>query len=110
MSLTVDNLKKFASYTAMEQKLGHRDNKFFEIDSGTRDYLNKTYGFHFDDQNNRRSTSNFDRTIATRMFDPLNSSLKGTQSMKWSQSGGFLTPNGGKNITRQYNMALRLIK
>lgn len=55
----------------------------------------------------KRSVTNFDRSVASRLFDRTNKTLKDNQSYRLSQSGFF--PNHS-NTSKEFNMALRLIR
>lgn len=107
MSLTTDNLKKFANIANMSQKLAEKTSQFFEIDDKTKKYLSSNFNLHIDDSNMKRSVTNFDRTVASRLFDKTNKSLKDNQSYRMSQSGFFPHhPTGSK----EFNMALKIIR
>lgn len=108
MKLTTDNLRKFAYLSEMNRKLGDKSEEFLEIDDSARNYLKTNYGFHFDSTNLNRSTTNFDRTVASREFDTKNRLLKTSQLSRMTQSG-FMT-NKIKNFNREYNLALKLVK
>lgn len=56
----------------------------------------------------KNSLSDFGRTFASRQFDTRNSLLKTSQAWRMSQSG-FLTGQI-KSFSREYNMALKLLK
>lgn len=55
----------------------------------------------------KRSVTNFDRTVATKLFDRTNKSLKESQSYRLTQSGFF--PNHS-NTSKEFNMALKIIR
>jgi len=55
----------------------------------------------------KRSVTNFDRTVASRIFDKTNKSLKDNLTYRMSQSGFFPHhPPGNK----EFNMALKIIR
>ncbi len=56
----------------------------------------------------KRSTTNFDRTYATRQFDQTNKSLRDSQAFRMTQSA--FTTSQKKNINKEFNMALKIIK
>ena len=60
-----------------------------------------------DDSNMKRSMTNFDRSVASRMFDKTNASLKMSHINRLTQSG-FFPSNGSKS--KEFNMALRIIR
>ena len=107
MSLTTDNLRKFANIASMTQKLSNKSSEFFEIDDNAKKYLSSTFNLHIDDSNMKRSVTNFDRTVASRIFDRTNKSLKDSQTYRVSQSGFF--PNHS-TTSKEFNMALKLIR
>lgn len=107
MSLTTDNLKKFANIANMSQKLAGKSNQFFQIDDSTKKYLSSNFNLHIDDSNIKRSVTNFDRTVASRLFDRTNKSLKDSQTYRLSQSGFF--PHH-PTASKEFNMALKLIR
>ena len=111
MKLTTDNLKKFANLSEMSQRLGNKSTDFLEIDEGAKQYLQESLGLHFDSTNMKRSTTNFDRTVATRQFDQTNKSLKDSHIMRLTQTAGsgFFSTKA-KQFTREYNIALRLVR
>lgn len=89
MSLTTDNLKKFANMTDMSFKLANRSQEFFDIDNKARQFLSTNFNIQMDDSNYKRSMTNFDRTVASRIFDRTNQSLKNSHSIRMTQSGFF---------------------
>ncbi len=55
----------------------------------------------------KRSVTNFDRIVASRLFDRTNKSLKYNQTSRMSQSGFYPHyPSGNK----EFNMALKIIR
>ena len=61
-----------------------------------------------DDNNFKRSITNFDKTVASRMFDKTNKSLRESHGMRLSQSGFF---NGHATTnSKEFNMALRILR
>jgi hypothetical protein len=91
MSLTTDNLKKFANMAELTSKLAGKTQEFFNID----------------DSNLKRSMTNFDRSVASRAFDRTNQSLKDSHNIRMTQSGFF---PGRSTNSKEFNMALRIIK
>jgi regulator of replication initiation timing len=89
MSLTADNLKRFSNLSEMSQKLSGKTQEFFDIDENTRRFLSSNFDLHIDDANMKRSVTNFDRTVATKLFNKTNQSLKESHSYRMTQSGGF---------------------
>lgn len=110
MSLTTDNLKKFAHLSDMNQKLSNAPQEFLQIDEKTREYLKSDFGFHFNQSRNpmQNSLTDFGRTYASKQFDTKNSLLRTSQISRMSQSG-FLTGQI-KSFNREYNMALKIVK
>ena len=49
-----------------------------------------------DDSNFKRSMTNFDRTVASKMFDRTNKSLKDSHLFRMTQSGTFGHTCSGK--------------
>jgi hypothetical protein len=47
MTLTTDNLKKFAHLTEMNKKLLNASDDLLEIDEKTKNYLKNDFGFYF---------------------------------------------------------------
>jgi regulator of replication initiation timing len=76
MSLTSDNLKRFSNFSDTSQKLQGKNQEFFEIDDNARRYLETNFDLHVEDGNLKRSVTNFDRTVDTKMFNKTNQSLK----------------------------------
>lgn len=69
-----------------------KSNDFLMIDDNARKYLRDTMGLHLDDSNMKRSTTNFDRSVASKMFNRSNQSLKVshmTQSNFFGSSKSF---------------------
>jgi len=91
----------------MSFKLGNKSQDFFEIDPNTRQYLSSTFNIHIDDSNMKRSMTGFDRSVASKLFDRTNKSLKESYNMRFSQSGFF---NGHSSTSKEFNMALRCLK
>ena len=89
MSLTSDNLKRLTNVSEMSYKLGNKTQDFFDIDPKTRQYLSSTFNIHIDDGNMKRSMTGLDRSVASRMFDRTNKTLKDSHSMRFSQSGFY---------------------
>ena len=110
MSLTSDNLKKFARLTEMNQKLSHASDDLLDIDEKTKSFLQTDFGLHFNSARDpmQNSLTDFGRTFASRQFDSRNGVLKNSQMTRMTQSG-FLS-NKVKSFNREYNMALRLVK
>lgn len=107
MSLTTDNLKKFANMAELTSKLAGKTQEFFNIDDRTREYLSSNFNIHIDDSNLKRSMTNFDRSVASRAFDRTNQSLKDSHNIRMTQSGFF---PGRSTNSKEFNMALRIIK
>ncbi len=61
-------------------------------------YLTENFGLHFDSSNMKRSTTNFDRTFATRQFDQTNKSLRDSQAFRMTQSA--FTSSQKKSINK----------
>ena len=59
-----------------------------------------------DDSNMKRTMTNFDRTVASKMFDRSNKSLKDSHLFRMTQSGTFGHSCAGK----EFNMALRILR
>lgn len=110
MSLTSDNLKKFARLNEMNQKLSQAPDEFLDIDEKTKSFLRTDYGFHFNSARDpmKNSLTDFGRSYASREFDLRNNTLKNSQMSRMTQSG-FLT-NKVRSFNREYNMALKLVK
>ena len=89
MSLTSDNLKRLNNVSDMNYRLGNKSQEFFDIDPKARQYLSTTFNIHVDDNNMKRSMTGFDRSVASKMFDRTNKSLKDSHNMRFSQSGFF---------------------
>lgn len=106
MSLTSDNLKRFSNLSEMSQKLAGKTQEFFDIDENARRYLSSNFDLHIDDSNLKRSVTNFDRTVATKMFNNTNQSLKDSRSYKLTQSGFYQTQTGNK----EFNLALKIVR
>ena len=106
MSLTTDNLRKLSRMSDMEHKLSARGQEFFDIDDRARSFLQSEFNLHIDDSNFKRSTTNFDRTVATRAFDRTNQSLRDSQRYRLSQSGFLPT----RRHSKEFNMALQEIR
>lgn len=87
MSLTSDNLKKFSHLADMTAKLAGKTQDFFEIDENARRYLQSGFDLHIDDSNMKRSVTGFDRSVATRLFDRTNKSLRDSNGFRTAQSG-----------------------
>lgn len=107
MSLTSDNLKRLNNVSDMSYRLGNKSQDFFEIDPKTRQYLSSTFNIHMDDSNMKRSMTGLDRSVASRMFDRTNKSLKDSYNLRMTQSGFF---NGHASTSKEFNMALRCLK
>lgn len=60
-----------------------------------------------ENSNLKRSVTNFDRTVATKMFNKTNQSLKESHSYRFSQSGFF--PDRLSN-GKEFNMALKIVR
>ena len=54
----------------------------------------------------KRSMTNFDKTVASKMFDKGNKTLKDSHSFRMTQSGTFGHTFSGK----EFNMALRIVR
>jgi len=106
MSLTADNLKKFSNLADMSSKLAGKTQDFFEIDENARRYLQTGFDLHLDDSNMKRSVTGFDRSVATRMFDRTNKSLRDSNGFRMAQTG-FSRSTG---FNKEFNMALRIVK
>ena len=89
MSLTSDNLKRLTNMSDMSFKLANKTQEFFNIDDKTRQYLSKDFNIHMNDDNLKRSMTNFDRSVASRLFDRTNQSLKDNHSQRLTQSNFF---------------------
>lgn len=76
MSLTSDNLKRFSNLSEMSQRLAGKTQQFFDIDDNARRYIENNFDLHIDETNLKRSVTNFDRTIASKMFNRTNQNLK----------------------------------
>lgn len=48
MSLTSDNLRRFANAAEMSQKLSGKSQQFFEIDNRAKQYLSSTFNIQVD--------------------------------------------------------------
>jgi hypothetical protein len=48
MQLTSDNLKKFAILAETSSRLAQKPLDFLKIDEGTKDFIKKDFGLHFD--------------------------------------------------------------
>jgi hypothetical protein len=107
MSLTSDNLKRLSNISDMNYKLGGKGQEFFDIDESTRKYLSSTFNVHMDDSNIKRTMTNFDRTVASKMFDRSGKSMKDSHAIRMSQSGFFPSAVGG---SKEFNLALRLVR
>lgn len=110
MSLTADNLKKFARLSEMSQKLSNAPDEILDIDEKTKSFLQTDFGFHFSSARDpmQNSLSDFGRTFASREFDTRNGTLKNSQLSRMTQSG-FLS-NKVKSFNKEYNMALKIVK
>lgn len=108
MSLTTDNLKKFSNFSVMSQRLANKTTDFLEIDDNAKKFLQDSFDLHFDDSNYKRSTTNFDRTVASKMFDKTNQSLKNSQTFRMTQSG--LWGKRTSSFNKEYNMSLKILK
>lgn len=91
----------------MSYKLAGKTQDFFEIDDHTKNYIQKNFDLHIDDNNLKRSVTNFDRTVASKAFNKTNQSLKESHSYRLSQSGFF---HNRYNGSKQFNMALKLVR
>jgi hypothetical protein len=52
-------------------------------------YLSNNFNLHIDNTNMKRSVTNFDRSVASRLFDKTNKSLKDSHINRLTQSGFF---------------------
>lgn len=96
-------------------RLGQKPLEFLKIDDGTKDFLKKDFGLHFDDSNNmRRTVTNFDRTVATKEFNNRAQELRDSHISRFRGSKlsrtGFAGPPNIQSLKYDYNMALRIIK
>jgi hypothetical protein len=55
----------------------------------------------------KRSITNFDRTVATKMFDKTNRQLKDSHISRLTQSG-FITKS--HSLNREFNMSLKIVR
>lgn len=110
MKLTSDNLKKFAHFSEMKEKLGGKGQEFFDMDESTKNFLRTDFGFYINEDKDlmNNSLTNFHRSYAFREFDNRNNLLKNSQISRMSQSG-FLTSKG-RSFNKEYNFALRIVK
>ena len=110
MSLTTDNLKKFARLTEMNQKLSNAPDHMLEIDDKTRSFLQTDYGFHFNSARDpmQNSLTDFGRSVATREHDPHSNALRSSHFTRMTQSG-FLSKKVS-SFNKDYNMALKIVK
>lgn len=107
MSLTNDNLKRMNNISDMGHKFATKGQEFFDIDPKARQYLSTTFNIQMDDGNCQRSMTNFDRTVASKMFDRSNKLLKDSHNYRMTQSGFF---SGHAPSSKEFNMGLRLLR
>ena len=93
MSLTTDNLKKLNNLSNMNSKLNGKTQEFFNIDDKARQFLSSNFSIEMDDSNMKRSVTGFDRSVASRIFDKTNKSLKDSHHYRLTQSGFFPSHN-----------------